>query len=75
MCRPGLKAADFVCNCHQLHEYTYKKYVFGFPCNWFHVCIWVSSIFQCKKYLWSTYKVRSIAISIFEFPSLISHYK
>jgi len=30
MCRPGLKAADFVCNCHQLHEYTYKKYVFWF---------------------------------------------
>jgi hypothetical protein len=24
MYRPGLKDADFVCNCHQLHEYTYK---------------------------------------------------
>jgi hypothetical protein len=32
-------------------------------------------VFQCKKHLWSIYKFRSIAISIFESPSLISHYK
>jgi hypothetical protein len=35
MYRPGLKAADFVCNCHQLHEYTYKNTFFVFHATGF----------------------------------------